>query len=180
MERTVRGPPRQRKDRRCGPPFTTTLAAKEARARVLRYGGIRKGVGELERAGVISVHQLKYENRSRRISKGAIPSDLKYDDPINYTYDELGTTEGLSTLTYDELGGVNSSFIQIQEIIGPQHRTDAQHFDSAHMSGCKVFLTSDKGDIWSKRGPLYALTGIRVFHIPSEWAAFLAHVQNGG
>jgi hypothetical protein len=143
-------------------------------------GAYVKGLGELERTGVISVHQFKYENRSRRISKGAVPSDLRYDDFINYTYDELKTTEVLSTLTYDQLGGINSRFAEIQEVVGSQNRTDAQHFDSAYMTGCKIFLTSDRGDIWSKQEALHALTGIRVFHIPSEWAAFVAHVQSGG
>lgn len=35
--------------------------------------------------------------------------------------------------------------------IGPQSRRDVLHFDSAHKTACKIFLTSDKGDIWSKR-----------------------------
>jgi hypothetical protein len=143
-------------------------------------GAYVKGLAELERKGVISVHQFKYENRSRRITKGAVPSDLRYGDLINYTYDELGTTEVLSSLTYDQLGGINSRFVEIRDIIGSQNRTDAQHFDSAHMTGCKVFLTSDKGDIWSKKEALYVLTGIRVFHMPSEWEAFASHVQSGG
>ena len=143
-------------------------------------GAYIKELAELERGGVISVHQFKYENRSRRISKGAVPSDLRYDDFINYTYDELKTTEVLSTLTYDQLGGINSRFAEIQDIVGSQNRTDAQHLDSAYMSGCKVFLTSDKGGIWSKREALHALTGVRIFHMPSEWVAFLSHVQTGG
>lgn len=143
-------------------------------------GAYINGLTELERAGSISIHQFKYENRSRRIGKGAVPSDLRYDDLKNYTYDEFGTTEVLSTLTYDQLGGINSRFTEIQEIVGPQNRTDAQHIDSAYMTGCKVFLTSDKGDIWSKREALQALTGIRVFHIPSEWKEFLGYVRNGG
>lgn len=143
-------------------------------------GAYVKGLNELDRKGVISVHQFKYENRSRRISKGAVPSDLRYGDNINYTYGELKTTEVLSTLKYDELGGINSMFTEIQDIIGTQNRKDVQHFDSAHMTGCKVFLTSDKRDILSKRQALEALTGIRVFQMPSEWSDFLAYVQNGG
>jgi hypothetical protein len=143
-------------------------------------GAYIKALGELERSGVISVHQFKYENRSRRITKGAIPSDLKYGDFINYTYDELKTTEVISTLKHDELGGINSRVAEIQEIVGPHNRKDAQHFDSAHMTGCKAFLTSDKGDLWSKRQALEALTGVRVFHMPSEWPAFVAYAKNGG
>jgi hypothetical protein len=143
-------------------------------------GAYLKELGELERAGLVSVHQFKYENRSRRITKGAVPSDLKYGDAINYTYDELKTTEVLSTLTYDELGGINSKCAEIEEIVGRLNRKDAQHFDSAHMTGCTAFLTSDKGDLWSKREALQALTGIRVFHVPSEWPEFEAYARNGG
>ena len=143
-------------------------------------GAYVSGLSDLERAGSISVHQFKYENRSRRIGKGAVPSDLRYDDLNNYTYDELGTTDVLSTLTYDQLGGINSRFAEIQKILGAQNRADAQHIDSAFMTDCKAFLTSDKRDIWSKREALQALTGVRVFHIPSEWEAFLGFVHNGG
>ena len=143
-------------------------------------GAYVKGLAELERSGVISIHQFKYENRSRRITKGAVPSDLRYDDFINYTYDELKTTEVISTLTYDQLGGINSRFAEIQEIVGPHNRKVAQHFDSAHMTGCKAFLTSDKSDLWAKRQALQDLTGIRVFHMPSEWSDFVAYAQKGG
>lgn len=143
-------------------------------------GAYLKELGELERAGVVSVHQFKYENRSRRITKGAVPSDLKYGDFINYTYGELKTTEVLSTLTYDELGGINSKFVEIEQIVGRSNRKDAQHFDSAHMTGCKAFLTTDKNDLWSKREALQALTGVRVFHVPSEWLEFELYARNGG
>ena len=143
-------------------------------------GAYVKNLNELEQAGLISVHQFKYENPSRRIRKGAVPSDLRYDDLAHYTYDDLKNTEILNTLTYDQLGGINSKFLEIQQMVGSQNRRDAQHLDSAYMTGCGAFLTSDKGDIWSKRAALSVLTGIRIFHVPSEWAEFSEYVQNGG
>lgn len=143
-------------------------------------GAYVRGLRDLERSGSISVHQFKYENRSRRIRKGAVPSDLRYGDSIQYTYGELKITEVLKDLTYDQLGGINSRFAEILEIVGVQNRTDAQHLDSAQMTSCKVFLTSDKGDIWSQRELLFAAIGLRIFHVSSEWDDFLSYVQNGG
>lgn len=138
------------------------------------------GLHGLEQSGAISVHQFKYEKSSRRIRKGAVPSDLRYSDFIHYTYGELKTTEVLKDLTYDQLGGINSKFAAILEIVGLRNRTDAQHLDSAQMSNCKVFLTSDKSDIWSKRELLFAAIGLQIFHVPSEWNDFLSYVQNRG
>ena len=137
-------------------------------------GGYVKALSELESEGLIKLHQFKYENRSRQIRNIAIPSDLKYDELKNYTYDEL------TGLTYDELGGVNSKLARIMEIVGANNRTDAQHIDSAQMSGCSVFLTSDKGDIWSKRDALAAITGLAIFHVTAEWEQFLGLVRNDG
>jgi hypothetical protein len=137
-------------------------------------GAYIKALGKLESDGVISVHQFKYENRSKRIRGIAIPSELKYDELTNYTYDEL------TGLTYDELGGVNSKLKDILTIVGSNNRTDARHIDSAQMSGCKVFLTSDKGDIWTKRALLKPITGLSIFHVPTEWSQFLELVGSDG
>jgi hypothetical protein len=139
-------------------------------------GAYVSGLNDLEQSGRVSVHQFKYENRSRRIKSGAVPSDLRYGDFLHYTYDELKTTPVLKDLTYDQLGGVNSKFELIVQLVGKHNRADAQHLDSAQMTGCTVFLTSDKGDIWSKKQPLLELLGLHVFHVPSEWDQFLEHI----
>jgi len=34
------------------------------------------------------------------------------------------------------------------------HAVDAQHLDSAYKAKCELFLTSDKTDIWSRRGAI--------------------------
>jgi hypothetical protein len=59
---------------------------------------------------------------------------------------------------------------QIEAIIGtgPEHRRDVLHFDSANKTGCQVFLTSDKGHIWSKRVALDSVTRIKTFCTPFE------------
>ena len=135
-------------------------------------GAYLKALAGLESEGHISLHQFKYENRSKRIRGTALPSELNYDELKNYTYDELGS------LTYSELGGVNSKLDEIIAIVGVHNRADARHLDSAQMSGCSVFLTSDKKDIWSKRNSLKAVTGLTIFHIPAEWEQFIALFKN--
>lgn len=61
--------------------------------------------------------------------------------------------------------------------IGPESRRDVLHFDSAHKTACKIFLTSDKGDIWSKRAELESLTGIKIFHTPFEFELALEYIS---
>lgn len=142
-------------------------------------GAYVKLLGPLEAQGLIAVHQFKYENRSKRIRRGAVPSDLRYRDLANYTYDDLGKVEVLKDLTYKQLGGINSKFKELLEIVGHANRRDAQHLDSAQMTGCKVFLTSDKDDIWSNRESISLLTGLTVFHVQAEWDQFVAFVHCG-
>lgn len=137
-------------------------------------GAYLPAVGKLEREGKISVHQFKYENRNRKITKGALPSDLRYEDLANYSYDDLGSTEILKDLSYDQLGGVNSRFSEIEKVLGRGNRRDIQHVDSAWMTKCAVLLTSDKGDIWSKRNEIRALLDIVVFHVPTELQDLIA------
>lgn len=68
---------------------------------------------------------------------------------------------------------------QIKAIIGtePEKRRDVLHFDSAYKTGCKIFLTGDKRDIWSKRATLESLTGIKSFCTPFEIEAVLAYFK---
>lgn len=125
-------------------------------------GGYHKALAELVRQGRIEVYQFKYEEKNRRIQKVAKPSSPQYRDLEHYTYNDL------NSLTYSDLGQSSCKLLDIQRIIGKQHRVDAMHLDSAYMTGCKVFLTSDKDDVWMHREVLGALLGLKIFHIPSE------------
>jgi hypothetical protein len=75
----------------------------------------------------------------------------------------------LSDYTWSDFSG-SPFYPQIEAIIGtgPEHRRDILHFDSAYKTECQIFLTSDKGHIWSKREVLELLTGIRTFYTPLE------------
>lgn len=67
---------------------------------------------------------------------------------------------------------------EIEAIIGmgPENRRDVLHFDSAHKTACKIFLTSDKRNIWSKKNALESLTSIKIYHTPSELKELSEHL----
>ena len=62
-------------------------------------------------------------------------------------------------------------------MIGASNKTDAQHLDSAFMSECEAFLTSDKGDIVAHTEKLQTMLGMKVFHVPNQWADFVVYVR---
>lgn len=134
-----------------------------------------KELRALEQSGRISLHQFKYENHKSKARGSAIPSNTQYRDLKNYTYDELDKLN----LAYDQLEfGINSKFSTIQKIIEAHNRRDAQHLDSAQMTKCEVFLTSDKKDIWSKKNQLLLATNLNIFLMPSEWGKFIAYTES--
>jgi hypothetical protein len=53
---------------------------------------------------------------------------------------------------------------------------DAMHIDSAYKSGCDCMITSDFGDIASKRDLIYDLVGLRVFHFHQHWDDFIEFI----
>lgn len=141
-------------------------------------GGWTERLGALERTGLISVHQFKFENRSRRIAHGAIPSALTYNDTPKYTYDDWRKDKFLSVSSFEALAGVNSKLAEISVVVGGGCDVDARHLDSAYMTGCVAFLTSDRGDILSKRDLLFSITGLQIFHAVDDWLAFERFVQS--
>lgn len=136
-------------------------------------GGYLKKLRELEREGVISVHQFKYENRNNKIRTKIVPSDLRYGDTTNYTYGEFEK----AVKTYGNMEKKSGKLEAILDIIGKVNRDDAKHLDTAYLSGCKVFLTADKNDIWSNRVKIKELLGISIFLPKLEWECFEAFVQ---
>lgn len=54
-------------------------------------------------------------------------------------------------------------FPDITKIIGNGNKQDILHVDSAYKTGCNIFLTSDKADIWTKRLELEAIPNINFF-----------------
>ncbi len=53
---------------------------------------------------------------------------------------------------------------KITDIVGRGNSEDIKHLGSAYKERVHIFITSDKGDIWSKRLLLEALCGFKIFY----------------
>lgn len=142
-------------------------------------GGFRKELREMELAGNITLHQVKYENRNSRIQNGGFPSNLASDDSFHYTYDDLKRDGFYSKVTGDQLrtAAASSRFQELLQVVGPSNKQDARHLDSAIATGCIAFLTSDRDDIASKKDVLRERFGLSVFHFTHDWEAFVSFVH---
>lgn len=135
-------------------------------------GGFRRELAELQRQGLVALYQFKYENRNRHIRYAAVPSAPTWKQ-MNYTWDEMRTTPGFESVTFDNLGEKSPKYDELLNLVGPDNKVDAQHLDSAYASGCNVFLTSDKDDLCARREEICALTGLSVLHVQEDWDSFL-------
>ena len=136
-------------------------------------GAYRPELRAYEGAGLLTIFQFKYENKNRHIRHGAVPSRPTWKE-MNYTWDEMRKTQEFHSLTWDSLGHQSPKFAELAAIVGSQNIRDAKHLDSAYATGCTVFLTSDKADIWSKREQIRRSTGIAVMHVHIDWPEFVA------
>ena len=108
-------------------------------------GAYVKKLRPLQKAGEVELIMFQYENKNRNISNSGTPSKLQWRDLKNYTWSTSPARK------WSDYSG-SEKYNKIVSIVGlANHRVDILHLDSAYKSGCKVFLTNDKGDIWSKR-----------------------------
>ena len=133
-------------------------------------GAYSHDLRDMERLGEIKVFQFKYENKNKRIKNIATPSQPTWEQP-KYSWSELGG------LTWADAGRRSKKWPEITTLIGASNKTDAQHLDSAFMSECEAFLTSDKGDIVAHAEKLQTMLGMKVFHVPNQWADFVVYVR---
>lgn len=136
------------------------------------HGGLTPALRELQRAGKITLIYFPYDpgSRPRAIKRIAIPSAAQYRD-MNLTYGELKGT-------YGDFNG-SEMLPRIIEIIGPSHRRDALHVDSAHKSQCQAFVTRDT-DILKHSARLEQLLGIRVINPDTDHQALLKLLDASG
>lgn len=118
-------------------------------------------------------HQFPYDSpdRPKKPLLLAKPSAAQWRD-CHAAWEEF------TEITWEDFAG-SPLYPEIEAIIGkgPENRRDVLHFDSAYKTGCQIFLTSDKGDIWSKRMLLEELTNIKTFYTPLELDAVLEHLD---
>ena len=134
------------------------------------HGALTSKLKALKRRGVIELVHFPYDpdSRSRYLARTSTPSATQWRD-MNVTWDE-------AKFAWDDCGG-SQHFAAIRRVIGPEHRRDALHVDSAFKSGCACFVTVDQ-DILARRQKLESLLGIRFFH-PGEDEAQLVEFLEG-
>ena len=128
-------------------------------------GGYRHELNAMEEQGQIRVVTFKYENKSKKIKHQAAPSLPTWKE-LHYAWEELDGT-------WDDFGKFSNKRKAIEQLLGQNNLLDVKHLDSAYMSGCQVFLTSDKDDLTSRRAEIEKLLGIKVFHVLEDWQEFL-------
>jgi hypothetical protein len=125
----------------------------------------------------IKFYQFPYDSdhRPKKRPLLAEPSELQIQDG----YIDLIDLNELSNVSLGDCEG-SFHFSKIEAIIGkgPQNRRDVLHFDSAYKTGCKIFLTSDKKDICSKKEALEALTGIKTLNPSLELDLIVLTIKN--
>ena len=133
------------------------------------HSALTAGLRALQREGRCSLIYFPYDPDARtpHISPTALPSEAQYRD-LNLAYDEL-------TCRYDDFQG-SEHLERIRQIIGPQHRRDALHIDSAYKSGCKALVTRDS-DILSHREELRRLLGLHIFNPDTDHRALVALLE---
>ena len=77
------------------------------------------------------------------------------------SWDDAHTTWEESHFNWDDC--IKSDiYDSIVKIIGKTNSHDILHLDSACKTGCQIFLTSDKGDIESKKSELEPICKFRI------------------
>ncbi len=82
------------------------------------------------------------------------------------TWDKDHQSWDQDTETWDDERNASDQYSALRRLI--QQPADVRHMDTAYRNACRVFLTSDKGDIWRHRETLLSLIGIQVMHAASE------------
>ena len=135
------------------------------------HGALSRKLRALKSRGIVQLVHFPYDSdsRSRHLAATAAPSEAQWRD--------MNVTWGEATFAWDECGG-SQHFAAIRQIIGPEHRRDVLHVDSAFKSGCACFVTVDQ-DILAKRRKLESLLGIRFFHPEQDEAQLVKFLEGG-
>ncbi len=126
------------------------------------HGALTKELRKLREQGLVKLVHFPYDRdgKSKRLEQ-AVPSEARHTDMANLTWDSVGNGSWQDFTASPHLD-------EIKCILGggKDNRRDALHIDSAYKSGCKCFVTRDKG-ITKKRAELEPLLGMR-FYDPDE------------
>jgi hypothetical protein len=126
-----------------------------------------------EHYGCCDFLQYPYDSSDRPKNK-----KMSLARPSNLPWKYAHSTWEESTFTWDECVG-SELYSQITNVVGKSNERDILHIDSAYKSGCHIFLTSDKGDIWSKRADLEKICNLKIFHSndPKQHETILQYIK---
>lgn len=120
------------------------------------HGALTKELKALQASGKIELLHFPYDpgSKSKHLSTEIVPSQAQWRD-MNVSWAEVrGSWD-------DSRGSIH--YARILSIIGPQHRRDALHVDTAYKAGCHALVTVDS-DILVHKNELEQLLDIRICH----------------
>ncbi len=106
-------------------------------------------------------YQFPYDSEhrpKRNLPKLALPCELMWNE-AHCKWNE-------ADFTWEDSGHPVPE--KIKKLIGKNNKADFKHLGSALRMKCRVFLTSDKGDIWDVRNELQSEYSLKIFHMPFE------------
>jgi hypothetical protein len=119
-------------------------------------GGNTKQLRPLHAAGKILLVSADIDSHPFTPKRGVeVKSTLE-------TWEKTKGTWGEQQGTWDDEDNASEIYPDLVKLVG--RNKDSRHLDTAYRNGCRVFLTSDKGDISDRREAIAQLTGIQVFH----------------
>lgn len=110
----------------------------------------------LQKEGKVTLVMFPYENKNKSIKETGLPSKATWIDTKNFTWSTIPGAWG----DYSE----SDKYKEIVNIVGLENkRVDILHLDSAYKTGCEIFITNDKDDIWMYRAQLEKSLNLRIF-----------------
>ena len=115
-------------------------------------------------------YQFPYDSSDRPKKK-----TQKLASPCELTWKEWNCSWEESTFSWADSG----HFIpeKIKKLIGKNNKADYKHLYSALRMNCQIFLTSDKGDIWTVRNEIQSEYFLKIFHMPFEIDNLINYVK---
>jgi hypothetical protein len=110
---------------------------------------------------VCETYQFPYDSADRpkkRTPKVALSCEL--------TWKEWNCSWAESNFIWNNSGHLVPK--KIKMLIGKNNKADYKHLCSALRMDCKIFLTSDKGNIWAVHAEIETLYSLKIFHMPFE------------
>lgn len=124
----------------------------------------------LQNEGKVTLVMFPYENKNKHIKETGLPSKATWSDTKNFTWSTIpGAWEDYSE---------SDKYQEIVNIVRLENkRVDILHLDSAYKTGCEIFITNDKDDIWTHRTQLEKTLNLRIFWT-QEINGLISYIEN--